>query len=332
MNMHDAGYSEASVRRRLDDHAREELRGMAAEIVRSFLGEPNRKLCTKWQWRWGRKGSFVLIVAGDKTGLWYDHENQIGGDIIKFLQVQLGCSIADAITYALGYLGPSWSSPSTTAPSRPVESEPDDAVRVDQALKIWSGVLPLRGSLAEQYLAGRGIRVPGEALDVLGFHPNCPFGSRQAPALVALIQDVVTGEPVGVHRRALTLDATSAGPPMTLGPKSHGAIRLADSSNGELAIGEGVETCLAGMMLGFEPAWSVLDANGVANFPILHHVQRLTILVDNDESGTGQRAATTCHDRWAAAGKGVRRVMPDVAGHDANDLLLANVGGASQHA
>ena len=332
MNMHDPNDSTADGRRRLDHHAREKLRAMAVEIVRSFLGEPNRKLCTRRQWRWGRKGSFALNVAGDKTGLWYDHENQIGGDIINFLQVQLGCSIADAITYALGYLGPLWSSRSTAAPSRPVEAEPDDAVRVDQALKIWSGVLPLRGSLAEQYLAGRGIRVPDEALDVLGFHPNCPFGSRQAPALVALIQDVVTGEPVGVHRRALTLDGTSAGAPMTLGPKSHGAIRLADPSNGELAIAEGIESCLAGMMLGFEPAWSVLDASGVAKFPILHQVQRLTILVDNDESGTGQRAATICHDRWAAAGKGVRRVIPDTSGHDANDLLLANVSRSSQHA
>jgi putative DNA primase/helicase len=170
MNTHDHYDSTADVSsRRLDPHAREQLRAMAGEIVRSFLGEPNRKLCTKRQWRWGHKGSFALNVAGDKTGVWYDHEHEIGGDIINFLQVQLGCSIADAITCALGYLGPSWSSRSTAAPSRPVESEPDDAVRVDQALKIWSGVLPLLGSLAEQYLARRGIRVPGEALEVLGF-------------------------------------------------------------------------------------------------------------------------------------------------------------------
>ena len=47
MNMHDPDDSTADGRRRLDHHAREELRAMAAEIVRSFLGEPNRKLCTK---------------------------------------------------------------------------------------------------------------------------------------------------------------------------------------------------------------------------------------------------------------------------------------------
>jgi putative DNA primase/helicase len=332
MNMHHLCDYAANVRRRLDHHARDELRAIAPEIVKSFLGEPNRKLCTQRQWRWGRKGSFAVNVAGNKKGLWYDHENQIGGDIVNFLQVQLGCSIVDAITYALGYLGPSWSSRSTAAPSRPVEAEPDDAVRVDQALKIWSGVLPLLGSLAERYLAGRGIRVPDEALEVLGFHPNCLFGSRRAPALVALIQDVVTGEPVGVHRRELTLDGTTAGPPMALGPKSHGAIMLAAPCAGELAIGEGVETCLAGMMLGSGPTWSVLDAGGISNFVVLEHVQYLTILVDHDVSGTGQRAAAACRDRWLAAGKRVRLAMPESPGEDFNDLLLAELRGSPKHA
>jgi len=332
MNRHDLDDSTADGRRRLDHHAREELRAMAAEIVRSFLGEPNRKLGTKRQWRWGRKGSFTLNVAGDKTGLWYDHENQVGGDIVNFVQVQLGCSIANAITYALGFLGPSWPSRSTAAPSRPVEAEPDDAVRVDQALKIWSGVLPLRGSLAEQYLAGRGIQVPDEALDVLGFHPNCPFGSRRAPALVGLIQDVVTGEPVGVHRRQLTPDAAANGPPMSLGPKSEGVIRLSPAISAELAVGEGVETCLAGMMLGSGSTWSVLDAGGINNFAVLEHVQCLTILVDHDVSGTGQRAAAACRDRWLAGGKHVRLAMPDTPGQDFNDLLLAELGSSPQHA
>jgi putative DNA primase/helicase len=332
MNMHHLCDSAATLRRRLDHHARDELRAIAPEIVKSFLGEPNRQLCTQRQWRWGRKGSFALNVAGDKKGLWYDHENQIGGDIVSFLQVQLGCSIANAITYAIGFLGPSWSSRSTAAPSRPVEVEPNDAVRVDQALKIWSGVQPLLGSLAEQYLAGRGIRVPDEALEVLGFHPYCPFGGRRAPALVALIQDITTGEPVGVHRRQLTPSAAAAGPPLSLGPKSGGVIRLSPAASAELAIGEGVETCLAGMMLGAGSTWSVLDAGGISNFIVLEQVQHLTILVDHDVSGTGQRAAAACRDRWFAAGKRVRLAMPDTPGQDFNDLLLAELGSSPQHA
>jgi putative DNA primase/helicase len=317
--------------RALDDRAREELRARAAEIVHSFLGEPNRRLSTKRQLRWGNRGSFVLSVQGVKAGLWFDHENGCGGDIIGFLKHQLGCSIGDAIAYALRYLGSSFGVSKRVA--LPVyREEADDAIRIRSALQIWDGVLPLRGSLAERYLARRGIRVPDEALNALGFHPACPFRGTTAPALVALIQDITTGEPVGVHRRQLTLDAAAAGPPMSLGPKSDGVIRLSPATSTELAIREGVETCLAGMMLGSGPTWSVLDASGVSNFPVLEHVQRLTILVDHDESGTGQRAAAACRDRWLAAGKRVQLAMPDTPGQDFNDLLLAELRSSPEHA
>ena len=88
------GFDYSSSGPRLDDRAREELRGMAEQIVQSFLGEPNRSLSTKHQLRWGRKGSFALNVAGDGQGLWFDHENEIGGDIIDFVKQQRGCSIS----------------------------------------------------------------------------------------------------------------------------------------------------------------------------------------------------------------------------------------------
>jgi putative DNA primase/helicase len=319
--------------RRLDDQARDELRRRAAEIVQAFLGEPNPKLC-KWnsrQWRWGRKGSFALNVWGDEAGLWFDHENEIGGDIIDFLQYQLGCSTADAIANALDYLGPA--SPQSSCAAAQREPEPDDAIRIARALRIWSEVVPLCGSLAEVYLNKRGIYVPDEALSVLGLHRHCPFEKRRAPALVALIEDIVTSEPVAIQRRELTQAATAAGSGMSYGPKSGGAIKLVPlTTAGELAIGEGIETALSGMQLGYGPAWSVLDAGGVSSFPVLEYIHRLTILVDHDaskinEAGSevglaGQRAAATCCERWLAAGKSVRLVTPDVVGHDMNDVLL----------
>ena len=88
----------------LDDRARNEMRDRAAEIIQSFRGEPNRKHCNKQELRWSRKGSFSLQIQGDKKGLWHEHENEIGGDIIKFIAMERGCSIAAAITYALDYL------------------------------------------------------------------------------------------------------------------------------------------------------------------------------------------------------------------------------------
>ena len=165
------GFDYSSSGRRLDDQAREELRARAEEIVRSYLGEPNRRLSTKRQLRWHPKGSFVLNVAGDRVGLWYDHAAKTGGDIIEFIRQQRGCSIGEAIDEALKYLGPSWSSSTAPPRSQPAQpkAEEDNSARIDQALGIWSEVQPVRGTLAEQYLVGRGIQVPDGALDVLGF-------------------------------------------------------------------------------------------------------------------------------------------------------------------
>jgi putative DNA primase/helicase len=327
------GFDYGSSRPRLDDRTREELRARAEEIVRLYLGEPNRKLSKKRKLRWHPKGSFALHVMGDKVGLWYDHAAKTGGDIIEFIRQQRGCSIGEAIDEALTYLGPSasWSSSAAPNTSPPAEPEEDDAARINRALRVWSEVQPVRGTLAEQYLVDRGIHVPDEALDVLGFHWQCPFSARRkAPALVALVQDIITGEPIAIHRRELTPSAAKAGSWMALGPKSGGAIRLSRSDCGDLAIGEGVETCLAGMQLGSGPTWSVIDAGGMSAFPVLDYVGRLTIMVDNDVSETGQRAAAACRDRWAAAGKAVLCAKPEEPGWDFNDVLLAEL--AKQHA
>jgi hypothetical protein len=77
------GFDYSSSGSRLDDRAREELRARAEEIIRLYLGEPNRKLSNKRKLRWHPKGSFALHVVGDKAGLWYDHAAKTGGDIIE---------------------------------------------------------------------------------------------------------------------------------------------------------------------------------------------------------------------------------------------------------
>ena len=49
-------------------------------------------------------------------------------------------------------------------------------------------------------------------------------------------------------------------------------------------------------------------------------VEVLTLLVDHDESGAGQRAALECSARWTAAGREVVRLVPNTMGTDFADL------------
>jgi hypothetical protein len=91
-----------------------------------------------------------------------------------------------------------------------------------------------------------------------------------------------------------------------------------------LAIGEGVETVLSGMQLGFCPAWALGDAEAVENFPVISGIEALNILVDNDASGRGQSAALECSARWTEAGREVFRVIPDRCGDDMNEVVQRN--------
>ena len=71
------------------------------------------------------------------------------------------------------------------------------------------------------------------------------------------------------------------------------------------------------IQLGWQPAWSVGDAAGIAMFPLRPDIG----LVDNDESNIGQCQAIECSDWWIKAGCKVLRVIPRSSGDDLNDIV-----------
>lgn len=334
----------------IQQQAKEAVRGHEGRIVSEFRGPPNRALSSHKELRFGNKGSLSLQIEGPKSGLWFDHEMQRGGDIIELIKIELRCDDLGAIDWIQKWAGivasndrlpisPNYFSgrldfgpPPKPAPhlNQIVRSAED---RSDYALSFWDEAKPIMGSIGEDYLKSRSISLTGEACDVLRYHPNCPFGRERQPALVAIVKDIITKEPLGIHRTPLTITCggvvKKASQAMALGPIGGGAIKFVpddcgiDFFNGELTIGEGIETTLSAMALGFRPAWSVINAGGIRNFPLLPYIRRLTIIVDNDASGTGQIAAAACSAIWVAAGKRVNRVMPSIVGQDLNDVLTA---------
>jgi len=316
-------------RQRLDNGGRAALREVAPELVTEFRGEHNRKLSTRKEMKWGAKGSFSLAIAGSRQGLWFDHEIGRGGDIIEFIKTERGCSFVEALDHAAQYVaelrnGNHSSRPVRPAPRPTVDDDGDDEKRIEQALTIWCETRPLRGSLAETYLSSRCIEVPDQALEVLRFHPRCPWGIGTSAAMVALIRDVITDEPTGIHRTALSADGSKIGR-KALGLKGGGAIKLSPlmGAGSELLIGEGIETTLSASMLGFgSPAWSVIDAGEMSRFPALPWIGRLTVAVDHDVKGEGEKAAAETKARWEAAGLRVRTAMPSTPGEDFNDVLV----------
>ncbi|MEM8794098.1 MAG: toprim domain-containing protein [Pseudomonadota bacterium] len=206
------------------------------------------------------------------------------------------------------------------------------------AVSMWSESEPLRVSLAEAYLkTHRGISVPDTVYrnDQLRFSAN-PFmndweGSKFpdcAGALVARMVDPLTNEQTGVHRTFLRSDGSKIDRRM-LGQA--GIVKLTDAeAQGEamtgLGIGEGLESSLAAMVrYKWQPIWSCLTAGGISSFPMLPHVEALTIFGDHDREKNGRKAgqdaANECKARWLAAGCEVSIATPPDIGTDFADLL-----------
>ena len=81
-------------------------------------------------------------------------------------------------------------------------------------------------------------------------------------------------------------------------------------------------TTLSASILGFgSTAWSVIDAGEMSRFPALPWIRRLTIAVDHDVTGAGEKAAAGTKARWEAAGLRVRTALPSTPGEDFNDVL-----------
>jgi len=232
-------------------------------------------------------------------------------------------------------------------PSRPlrpviVERKPekDDIDRTAFALSIWQEARSIAGTPVQSYLALRGIdlvRLPEGLGEALRWHPACPWESGKHGAMVALLTDARTCEPRAVHRTAITPQGQKIGTKM-LGPAAGCVVRLwpDETVTQGLVLGEGIETTLAaatrldglkGTLL--TPAWAACSAVGMAKFPALSGIEALTLLVDHDKSGAGQRAALECAGRWTMAGKEVTTLMPPNEGEDFADVTEKIVRGAA---
>lgn len=205
----------------------------------------------------------------------------------------------------------------------PKRTKPDrsDTKRTEAALAIWQAAMPADGTLAETYLASRGLYLP----------PTSPIRFRAGlkhrsggvwPAMVALVTRGAGNTPLAILRTFLAHDGGGKAPvepqKMMLGPCHGGAVRLADPSD-VLMVGEGLETCLAAMQATGNPAWAALSTSGLRALDLPSDVREVIVLADGDDAG--EVAARDCALRWKRKGRRVRIARPP-QGMDFNDVLV----------
>ena len=207
------------------DASEDVIRGCAV----ATFGEPNRKLSNGAELRFGSHGSKSVASHGDKRGSWYDHEAQEGG-LLRIPDADFGrdATCHDG-TFKLG----------ACAKAR----EPQDNGNKVAARALWDAATSFKGTIAETYLATRGI-VRWVPENRVRFHPTAQAGK---PCVVYAVTDRA-GEVVAVQRVPLLAngsDRDRAAGKKSLGPISDGFFVLADPHPRQTIVAEGPEDALA---------------------------------------------------------------------------------------
>src|SRR5262249_16490781 len=148
-------------------------------------------------------------------------------------------------------------------------------------------------------LASRKLKLSPELCGItLRFHPACPWESGTAPCLVAAFRSIADDSVKAIHR--IRVDLSQDWPQtqrMMLGAVGGSAIKL-DPAGASLGVGEGVETCLAARQLGLRPLWALGSSGAIKTFIPVAGVDELTIVGENDDSGSNRNAADECERLW----------------------------------
>jgi putative DNA primase/helicase len=183
------------------------------------------------------------------------------------------------------------------------------------------------------YLKARGITFVSFP-PVLKFHPSLPYYNEEKnligyfPAMLGMVQEK-NGRCVTIHRTYLgnSYKANVPQPKKMMTPvypraTQGAAIKLFEPVSGKLALAEGIETALAFYIATQMPVWATISAGGMESIKLPHSITDVTIAVDNDESGRGQKAALVLAKRLVIEGRVVKRVMPPKVGYDFADMLV----------
>jgi putative DNA primase/helicase len=204
----------------------------------------------------------------------------------------------------------------------------DDLARIERAMAIWNEATDPCDTAAEKYLQARRLDLDDDlAGGVLRFHPRTPWRNEntgktdRVPALIAAFRSIDDGAITAVHR--IRVDQPERWPKTErrmLGVVHRAAVML-DPIGPKLAIGEGIETCMAARKLDIRPAWALGSVGCISGFPVIDGVKHLVTLA---EAGQGSREAIKfCGLRWRKAWRKVSVIVPPSGCSDLNDQLMA---------
>jgi hypothetical protein len=177
-----------------------------------------------------------------------------------------------------------------------------------EAESLWRSSTPIPGTLAADYLAGRGL-----ALDVapsLRFLPSYLVGGRSFPAMLAAVQAAdrrVVAVQLTFLDPATARKAAIAMPRKTIGALGGGAVRLGPPG-AVLGLAEGTESAIGAMKLAKVPTWATLGGKRMHRVVVPAEVRAVHIFADDDPPG--HDAARRAAEHHRAQGREVAIRLP----------------------
>lgn len=275
------------------------------------------------------RSMFVRLNGPDSgkgaAGHWTDAASAEHGDLLDVIRESCGFTeFRDVAEEARRFL--SLPRPVIHRAS-PADRETVPAGSPEAARRLIAMARPIRGTLVETYLGGRGIE-PIHDGGALRYHPHCYYRpeqgppAEQRPAMIAVITDLA-GEITGAHRTWLAPDGSGKAavetPRRAMGNLLGHAVRFGRASE-VLVAGEGIETVLSlRQALPQMPMVAALSANHLAALLLPPTLRRLYVARDNDPAG--DMALAALNERATAAGVEVLALCPRQG--DFNDDLMA---------
>ena len=276
--------------------------------------------------------SLYVHRRGGRCGVWCDCATGEKGDLLGLVKAVRRLSTAEACKWALEFLGlpdDAQDIADHRGPKTKQGQREQDRLECERsvviALSIWWKRRPITGTVADEYLRQvRGITIPPPP--TLGFVSSlwhC-YSGRSWPAIVAAVQGP-DRRIRAVHRTFLAPDGSGKAPveksKMMLGEVCGNATRLAAAAP-EMAVGEGLETCLSFMQETGIATWAALSAHFMPALilPPLPLAAHVYLLVDIDRNRTGEKNAAEAGRRLIREGRKITLARP-TCGKDINDAI-----------
>lgn len=243
--------------------------------------------------------------------------------------------------------------PASFADSKPAPGREQSPSKMDMRKELsrvktlWNQAVSIRGTIADKYLASRGILTDSIPIDAhLRFHrwltqyqADGQGGFNiihEGPAMVALVTNVHE-EILGIHKTFIQPDGS--GKANVPGGNSKflkkcverlngGAVRIhpPDPQSGMIGIGEGIETVLSMHTItrqkgGILPVMAALNTSLLADWVPPISARQIAILADNDSAGmhAAQKLQARLHQYRPDAATDI--LMPPQPGADWNNIL-----------